>query len=196
MGFAMSWYQLQYVGTTFLLSRFSDFELDQYFRLPQTDIGALNNYFRTTHRAGAAVFLLFLRNASRCLDLFVPVPCSLLRHVGTIIRAAQTNAGLSRAMYRRPQTLFAHEAWAKNYLRLRDIDQSASGTLEEYPTTKNWCPIQIRISNLRNYLIESYVMLFMSNLYPRKSPEFLGNAADVPTGSGPDGQLIPILYRK
>jgi TnpA family transposase len=128
----MSRYELRYVGATSLPGRLSDFELDQYFRLSRTDIAALNHNFRTNHRAGAAVFLLFLRNASRSLDLSVPVPRALLRHVGTVLGLSTPTLASLRAMYQRPQTLYAHQAWAKGYLGLKDIDQSVSDTLETY----------------------------------------------------------------
>ncbi|WP_367576111.1 DUF4158 domain-containing protein [Noviherbaspirillum album] len=125
----MSRYDLRYVGATSLPRRLSDFELDQYFHLSRTDVAALNTTFRTAHRAGAAVFLLFFRNASRSFDLSIPFPRALLRHVGTVLGLSTPTLASLRAMYQRPQTLYAHQACAKSYLGLVDIDQSASSTL-------------------------------------------------------------------
>ncbi|HVK93862.1 MAG TPA: Tn3 family transposase [Noviherbaspirillum sp.] len=128
----MTHYMLRYVGADSLPSRLSDFDLKQYFQLSQNDIRALSDRFRADRRVGAAIQLLFLRAAGRPFDRYASIPRSLLRYVGEALRVAAPGIASLRAIYERRQTLYEHQAWARDYLDLKDVDQEASDQLETY----------------------------------------------------------------
>jgi len=131
----MASFEMRFVGATTLPSRLSDFDLHHFFRLSETDIAALNERFRADRRTGAAVLLLFLRASSRPLDPAVTVPRVLLRYVGEALGLTAPTIASLRAMYRRTQTLYAHQLWAKQYLGLKEFDHEANTQLAEYLTS-------------------------------------------------------------
>lgn len=125
-------YDLRYVGASSLPSRLPDFDLRQYFQLTQTDIATINAEFRGDRRAGAAVLLLFLRASGRPLDQVATIPRSLLRYVGEALVLSTPTIASLRAIYKRAQTFYAHQRWAKEYLGIKDVDQAASDELFTY----------------------------------------------------------------
>ncbi len=128
----MSSYEFRYVGADSLPSRLSEFDVQQYFRLSQLDVAALNERFRTDRRAGAAVLLLFMRASGRPLDRFTALPKALLHHVGEALDIRAPTIASLRSMYARRQTLYEHQLWLKGYLGLNDVDQAASDRLVAY----------------------------------------------------------------
>ncbi|AIO74125.1 hypothetical protein DM80_3933 [Burkholderia multivorans] len=58
----------RYVGQDRLPPRLSDFDVERYFALTDSDIAALNERFRRDRRAGAAIQMVFLRASGRTLD--------------------------------------------------------------------------------------------------------------------------------
>jgi hypothetical protein len=132
----MSSFDMRLVGATTLPSRLSDFDLHHFFRLSETDIAALNDRFRADRRTGAAaLLLLFLRASNRPLNPSVTVPRVLLRYVGAALALVALTIASLRAMYRRTQTLYAHQLWVKQYLGLKDFDHEANPRLAEYLTS-------------------------------------------------------------
>lgn len=128
----MSSYDFRYIGADSLPSRLSEFDLQQYFQLSRADILALTERFRIDRRAGAAILLLFLKVAGRPLDRFSVIPRSLLRYVGTSLGMSAPTIATMRVIYQRRPTLYEHQAWAKEYLGLKEIAQPASDELENY----------------------------------------------------------------
>jgi TnpA family transposase len=128
----MTSFELRYVGVTTLPSRLSDFDLQHYFQLRPRDLDALRDRFHANRRAGAAILLLFIRNAGRPLDQVTTVPRSLLRYVGETLGVSTPTIASLRAMYQRSQTFYAHQLWVKEYLGLRDVTQEASDQLGVY----------------------------------------------------------------
>lgn len=55
--------EFRYVGKDSLPTRLSEFDVDRYFALTESDIAAINQKFRRDGRAGAAIQLVFLRAA-------------------------------------------------------------------------------------------------------------------------------------
>lgn len=128
----MTHYALRYVGADALPSKLSDFDLQQYFRLSNTDVAALTERFRADHRGAAAILLLFLRASGRPLDRFATIPRTLLRYVGDALGIATPTIASLRAIYQRRPTLYTHQQWIKDYLRLKNVDQLASDELAAY----------------------------------------------------------------
>lgn len=50
--------EFRYVGQERLPTRLSEFDVERYFALTDTDVAAINERFRRNHRAGAAVQLV------------------------------------------------------------------------------------------------------------------------------------------
>lgn len=128
----MSSYEFRYVGADSLPSRLSEFDVQRYFRLLSADIVALTDRFRADRRAGAAVLLLFLRASGRPLDRFTTLPKALLQHVGEALGVRTPTIASLRTLYARRQTLYEHQLWLREYLELKDVDQSASDRLVVY----------------------------------------------------------------
>jgi TnpA family transposase len=128
----MTSYALRYVSADSLPSRLSEFDLQQYFRLSNSDVEALTDRFRIDRRAGAAVQLLCLRAAGRPFDRFASIPRALLRYVGEALALPAPTIASLRAIYARRQTLYEHQLWVKEYLGIRDVDQRASDQLATY----------------------------------------------------------------
>ncbi len=57
--------EFRYVGQDRLPTRLSEFDVERYFALTDSDVAAVNERFRRDRRAGAAIQLIFLR-ASGC----------------------------------------------------------------------------------------------------------------------------------
>ncbi len=115
----MSTYAYRFVGQEKLARRLSDFDLEQFFQLTATDIRAINEQFRTDHRAAAALRVPFLRAAGRPLDSFTVLPRNLLRYVGEAFNTSAPTIASLRSIYQRSQTRYKHQLWAKNHLRPR-----------------------------------------------------------------------------
>lgn len=128
----MASYQFRYVGADSLPSRLSEFEALQHFGLSNADVTALNDRFSADRRAGAAIFLLFMRAAGRPLDWFATLPKALLHHVGDALGDRVPTIASLRSIYARRQTLDEHQLWLKGYLGLADVDQAASDQLVEH----------------------------------------------------------------
>lgn len=112
----MASYEFRYVGADSLPSRLSEFDVQQYFRLSQLDVAALNERFRADRRAGAAVLLLFMRASGRPLDRFTALPKALLYQVGQALDIRAPTIASLRSIYARRQTLYEHQLWLKGYL--------------------------------------------------------------------------------
>lgn len=63
------------VGQDRLPTRLSEFDVERYFALTDSDVVAVNERFRRDRRAGVAIQLIFLRASGHTLD-----------HVGTLPR--------------------------------------------------------------------------------------------------------------
>lgn len=71
--------EFRYVGQDRLPARLSEFVVERYFALNDSDVAAINERFRRDRRAGAAVQLVFLRASGHTLD-----------HVGTPMSASDS----------------------------------------------------------------------------------------------------------
>ncbi|AYQ43550.1 Tn3 family transposase [Burkholderia lata] len=71
--------EFRYVEQDRLPARLSEFDVEHYFALSDSDVAALNERFRRDRRAGAAIQLVFLRASGHTLDHVGTLPRQLLR---------------------------------------------------------------------------------------------------------------------
>ncbi|WP_080417674.1 DUF4158 domain-containing protein [Burkholderia ubonensis] len=74
--------EFRYVGQDRLPTRLSEFDVERYFALSDSDVAAIDERFRRDRRAGAAIQLVFLRASGHTLDHVGTLPRQLLRYVG------------------------------------------------------------------------------------------------------------------
>jgi TnpA family transposase len=113
----------RFIGAETLPARMSEFDVQQFFRLSKDDISAICERFRDDRRVAAAIQLLFLRASGRPMDRFATVPKVLLRSVCEALGFPSVSIASLRSLYERRQTLCEHQAWARTYLRLSDLDE-------------------------------------------------------------------------
>ncbi|SPD61983.1 protein of unknown function (plasmid) [Cupriavidus taiwanensis] len=114
--------EFRYVGKDSLPSRLSEFDVEYYFALTDSDVAAINQKFRRAGRAGAAIQLAFLRASGRTLDQLNTLPRQLLRYVGEKLGLPTPTIASLRTIYQRYPTLYEHQVWACQYLGLTRID--------------------------------------------------------------------------
>jgi hypothetical protein len=87
--------------------------------------------FRADRRLGVAVQFVFLRSSGRPLDRLAVVPKALLHHLVKELGVAHTSIASLRSIYRRRETLYDHQRWARERLRLRNFDGDELAALQE-----------------------------------------------------------------
>ena len=114
----MSKYHLRFVGADHLPRTLSEFDVARLFHLARADAQAISERFRADRRLGVAVQFVFLRASGRPLDRFAVVPKALLVHLAKELGVTQTSIASLRSMYRRRETLYDHQRWAREQLGL------------------------------------------------------------------------------
>jgi Domain of unknown function (DUF4158) len=117
----MSGLEFRYVGQDRLPARLSEFDVERYFALTDSDVAAINERFRRDRRAGAAIQLVFLRASGHTLDHVGTLPRQLLRYVGEKLGLPTPTIASLRTIYQRYKTLYEHQVWACEYLGLTSI---------------------------------------------------------------------------
>lgn len=128
----MGGYETRYVGLGRLPTKLSEFDLERYFSLSNADIAAINERFRADRRAGASVQLVFLRASGRPLDHFNTIPRQLLQYVGMRLGISNPTIASLKTIYGRYKTLYDHQVWAREYLGLRVLDDTARADLKQW----------------------------------------------------------------
>ena len=113
--------EFRYVGQDRLPARLSEFDVERYFALIDSDVAAINERFRRDRRAGAAVQLVFLRASGHTLDHVGTLPRQLLRYVGERLGLPTPSIASLRTLYQRYKTQYEHQVWACEYLGLTSI---------------------------------------------------------------------------
>ncbi|MBT2303890.1 Tn3 family transposase [Variovorax paradoxus] len=114
----MSKYHLRFVGADHLPRTLSEFDVARFFHLAPNEAEAIRERFRADRRLGVAVQFVFLRASGRPLDRFAIVPKTLLQHLAKELGVTQTSIASLRSMYRRRETLYDHQRWAREQLGL------------------------------------------------------------------------------
>jgi TnpA family transposase len=114
--------EFRYVGKDCLPTRLSEFDVDHYFALTDSDIASINQKFRRDGRAGAAIQLVFMRASGRTLDQLNTLPRQLLRYIGARLGTPTPTIASLRTIYQRYKTLYEHQVWACDYLGLTRLD--------------------------------------------------------------------------
>lgn len=117
----MAGLEFRYVGQDRLPARLSEFDVERYFALTDSDIAAINVRFRRDRRAGVAVQLVFLRASGHTLDHVGTLPRQLLRYLGERLELPTPTIASLKTLYRRYKTLYDHQVWACEYLGLTSI---------------------------------------------------------------------------
>ena len=149
-------FALRFVGQEALPPRLSEFDREQFFTLTSADVAAIREQFRSDHRLPAALMLMFMRVAGRPLDGFNVLPRNLLRHTAQVLAVSPPSIASLRSIYKRRQTLFKHQRWAKTYLGLREleIDDEAALTaaLESARLAGEAPPVDIRTHDVTTFV--------------------------------------------
>lgn len=115
--------EFRYVGQDRLPSRLSEFDVERYFAMTDSDVAAVNERFRRDRRAGVAIQLVFLRASGHTLDHVGTLPRQLLRYIGERLSLPTPTIASLRTLYQRYKTLYEQPG-----LDLRipwhDVDQS------------------------------------------------------------------------
>ena len=114
----------RFIGVENLPSRLSEYDVREAFALSQDDVAAICDRFRHDRRVAAAIQMLFLRASGRPLDRFATVPKTLLRSVCDALETPAVSIASLRSLYARRQTLYEHQAWAKSYVGLQELDEA------------------------------------------------------------------------
>ena len=121
----------RFIGAENLPTRLSEFDVQQSFCLSADDIAAVAERFRHDRRVAAAIQMLFLRASGRPMDRFASVPKTLLRAVCEAFQTSAVTIASLRSLYARRQTLYEHQAWARTYLDLPDLDAAGVDQLQK-----------------------------------------------------------------
>ncbi len=121
----------RFIGAENLPTRLSEFDVQQSFCLSADDIAAVTERFRHDRRVAAAIQMLFLRASGRPMDRFASVPKTLLRSVCDAFQSSGVSIASLRSLYARRQTLYEHQAWARTYLGLQELDESHTEKLQK-----------------------------------------------------------------
>ena len=122
--------EFRYVGQDRLPTRLSEFDVERYFALTDSDVAAINERFRRDRRAGAAIQLVFLRASGHTLDHVGTLPRQLLRYIGERLGLPTPTIASLRTLYQRYKTLYDHQVWACEYLGLTSIGPDGLQGLE------------------------------------------------------------------
>ncbi|MGF6970825.1 TnpA family transposase [Paraburkholderia sp. WC7.3g] len=108
--------EFRYVGQDRLPARLSEFDVERYFALTDSDVAAVKERFRRHHRAGVAIQLVYLRASGHTLDHVGTLPRQLLRYVGERLSLPTPTIASLRTLYKRYKTLYEHQLWTCEYL--------------------------------------------------------------------------------
>ncbi|MFP3556991.1 Tn3 family transposase [Paraburkholderia sp. SIMBA_049] len=122
--------EFRYVGQDRLPAQLSEFDVERYFALTDSDVAAVNERFRRDRRAGVAIQLIFLRASGHTLDHVGTLPRQLLRYVGERLGLPTPTIASLRTLYQRYKTLYEHQVWTCEYLGMTSIEPSQWAELE------------------------------------------------------------------
>jgi TnpA family transposase len=122
-------YQRRFIGATRLPRQLSEFDVEQFFSLLPDDVVAIRDRFRADRRLGPALQLVFIRATGGVLDRVAAVPKSLLRSLCESLGLANTSIASLRSIYKRRETLYDHQQWARNHAGMLSVDDSTLAKL-------------------------------------------------------------------
>jgi hypothetical protein len=123
--------EFRYVGQDRLPTRLSEFDVECYFALTDSEVAAINERFRRDRRAGA-IQLVFLRASGHTLDHVGTLPRQLLRYVCERLSLPTPTIASLRTLYHRYKTLYDHQVWACEYLGLTSVGPDVLKGLEAW----------------------------------------------------------------
>jgi hypothetical protein len=94
------------VGQVRLPGRLSEFDVERYFALTDSDIAAISGKFRRERRAGVAIQLVFLRASDHTLDHVGTLPRQMLHYIGERLGLSTPTIASLKTLYQRYKTLY------------------------------------------------------------------------------------------
>lgn len=151
----------RFVGQDRLPARLSEFDVERYFALTDTDIATITERFRSDRRAGAAIQLVFLQASGHTLDHVGTLPRQLLRYVSKRLGLPAPTIASLRTLYHRYKTHYDHQVWACGYLSLTSIGP------EQWTELKAWMrqdatealTLDDLVQHARNWLYERRILM-------------------------------------
>lgn len=114
--------EFRYVGQDRLPPRLSEFNVERYFALGDSDLAAISERFWRDRRSGAAIQLVFLRASGHALDHVGTLPRQLLRYVDERLGLPVPLIASLRTIYQRYKTRYEHQVSACVRIPRPDID--------------------------------------------------------------------------
>lgn len=157
----MSAYYLRFVGATQLPKNLSEFDVEQFFQLMPEDVAAIRGKFRPDRRFGPALQLVFLRATGRPLDGVATVPKHLLRHLAQALETQALTIASLRAIYKRRETLYEHQRWARDYSGLQEYDAVSGSQLVEvlHQLAKGATSVDELVGDARRWLFDRKTLI-------------------------------------
>ena len=157
----MSTYHRRFVGVTQLPRLLSEFDVEHFFRLLPDDVTAIRERFRADRRLGPALQLVVLRATGRPLDRVSAVPKTLLRHLSDALNLANTSIASLRSIYKRRETLYDHQKWARDRAGLEVADDAVLNDLQMALTefAKNAASVHDLVDQAMQWLFDKNVLI-------------------------------------
>ncbi len=132
----MGSYQSRYIGVDRLPRILPDCDLDLYFRLPADSVLAIKARFAAdrlpnveSRMVAVAAQVVFVLATGRMLDRVELLPKSLLRNLGIALGVSAPAIASLRSIYKRRETAFEHQKWARDHLGIQPASKSTSAEL-------------------------------------------------------------------
>ncbi len=172
----MSTYHRRFVGVTQLPRLLSEFDVEHFFRLLPDDVTAIRERFRADRRLGPALQLVVLRATGRPLDRVSAVPKTLLRHLSNALNLANTSIASLRSIYKRRETLYDHQKWARDRAGLDVADDAVLNDLQMALTefAKNAASVHDLIDQAMQWLFDKGSICFCCQIRNAGSEHWCG----------------------
>lgn len=118
----MPGFHLRFVGLDGLPKSLSQLDVEEGFSLSDEDVKQIKLKFKGLGRLGAAVQLVMLRATGRSADALVGLPKLLLQSLSKAVGEPQVSVGSLRSIYKRGNTRFDHQKWAREHAGFRLLD--------------------------------------------------------------------------
>ena len=126
----MSAWSKRFLGFSDLPRELSASELDQFFTLEPVDRAAIKERFNRKFRIAVGIQLGFCRMSGRRLNRFKVIPRGLLAHMAGQLQVDAPSIATMRSMYqRRANTLFEHQTWVQDHLKLKSLHDKQEAML-------------------------------------------------------------------
>lgn len=124
-------FHLRFVGQDTLPKSLSQADIEEGFSLSDHDVEQIRSRFRGPGRLGAADQLVVLRATGRAADAVVGLPKALLQSLSKAVGIRGADIASVRTLYKRRETRFDHQRWAREHAGFALTDAGALIQLDE-----------------------------------------------------------------